>query len=83
MFEYSTTSVDVIMPTKGRVPYFLEALETVVAQKHRPVKLIVVDDGCSEDEVVQIDRSRCLLPPAPDRFVRLRLRSNRHPRRLV
>jgi glycosyltransferase involved in cell wall biosynthesis len=54
MFEPHKTSIDVIMPIKGRVPFFLEALETVVAQSHRPLHLIVVDDGCSDAEREEI-----------------------------
>jgi glycosyltransferase involved in cell wall biosynthesis len=73
MFESSTTSVDVIMPTKGRVPYFLEALETVVGQKHRPVRLIVVDDGCTEDEVAQIDRALAEANNERDQFNAVRI----------
>jgi glycosyltransferase involved in cell wall biosynthesis len=73
MFKSSTTSVDVIMPTKGRVPYFLEALETVVGQKHRPVRLIVVDDGCSEEEVAQIDRALATANNESDQFNAVRI----------
>lgn len=57
MLEHQATSVDVIMPTKGRVPFFLEALQTLVDQTHRPLHVIVVDDGCSDEEIQRIDHA--------------------------
>jgi len=57
MFEDAPPSVDVIIPVKGRVPFFLETLPTVLSQSHRPLHLIVVNDGCTSDEQETIERA--------------------------
>lgn len=41
--------VTVIIPTYNRSDLIRETLESVVAQQYRPIELIVVDDGSSDD----------------------------------
>jgi len=40
--------VSVIIPTANRAGYLREAMESVFAQSHRPIELIVVDDGSTD-----------------------------------
>jgi glycosyltransferase involved in cell wall biosynthesis len=41
--------VSVIIPTFNRSDKLLEALSSVVAQSHRPIEVLVVDDGSTDD----------------------------------
>lgn len=45
----STPTVSVIIPTHDRLPYLLEALDSIHKQTYRDFEVIVVDDGSSED----------------------------------
>jgi len=47
--------VSVIIPAHNSQRYIVAALESVLAQKHRPLEIVVVDDG-STDSTVQIVR---------------------------
>jgi glycosyltransferase involved in cell wall biosynthesis len=41
--------ISVIIPTFNRSGYLIEALQSVLGQKHVDLELIVVDDGSSDD----------------------------------
>lgn len=47
------TEISVVIPTKNRATYILEALESVFAQTFKDYEVIVVDDG-STDETVSV-----------------------------
>lgn len=46
-------SVGVVIPTRNRAHYLPAALHSVLAQTHRPERILVVDDG-SDDETFEI-----------------------------
>jgi|GEM_PF-1147297 len=47
----STDLVSVIIPTYNRPCFLIEALESVRAQSHRPVEVIIIDDGSSSNNL--------------------------------
>ena len=47
--------VSVIIPTYNRSRRLIEALESVVAQTHRPIEVLVVDDGSTDDSRSAVD----------------------------
>ena len=52
--------VSVIVPLYNAAPYICEALESIVASTYRPIEVIVVNDGSTDDSlrVAQVFRCR-------------------------
>ena len=48
--------VTVIIPSHGHADYVGEAIESVWAQTHADVELIVIDDGSPDDSVERIEQ---------------------------
>ena len=55
MTNASSVLVSVYMPTKDRLDLVRVAIESVLAQAHRPLELIVVNDGSSDGTRVYLD----------------------------
>jgi glycosyltransferase involved in cell wall biosynthesis len=49
MGRYKMGMVSVIVPTYNRASLILETLESVYAQSYRPIELIIVDDGSTDN----------------------------------
>lgn len=47
--DYESGLVTVIIPTYNRAGFVVEAMESVFRQDYRPIELIVVDDGSTDD----------------------------------
>ena len=47
--DYEPGLVTVIIPTYNRADFIVEAIESVFKQYYRPIQLIVVDDGSTDD----------------------------------
>lgn len=63
-----TPLVTVVMPTYNHAAYVAQAIESVAAQTYRPIELVIIDDGSSDDtrEVI----ARCLRDiDIPARFI--------------
>jgi glycosyltransferase involved in cell wall biosynthesis len=46
--------VSIIVPVKNRSDLFVKAYNSLIAQTHRPIEIIVVDDGSTEEEFSKI-----------------------------
>ena len=53
--DFEPGLVSVVMPAYNRAAFVGEAVESVIAQTHRPVEVLVVDDG-SSDATVELAR---------------------------
>ncbi|PWD97767.1 glycosyltransferase family 2 protein [Marinilabilia rubra] len=49
--------VSIIVPVKNRSELFVKAYSSLIAQTHRPVEIIVVDDGSSKEEFLKINNA--------------------------
>src|ERR1700728_3850120 len=54
--------VSVVIPTYNRAATIGRTLDSVVRQTHRPLEIIVVDDGSSDDTLRAVDRQGCTVP---------------------
>ena len=43
--------VSVIVPLYNAAPYIGEALESIIASTYRPIEVVVVDDGSTDDSL--------------------------------
>jgi glycosyltransferase involved in cell wall biosynthesis len=54
--------VSVVIPTYNRAATITRALDSVIRQSHRPLEIIVVDDGSTDDTLGTIDHDGCAVP---------------------
>jgi glycosyltransferase involved in cell wall biosynthesis len=54
--------VSVVIPTYNRAATIGRALDSVIRQTHRPLEIIVVDDGSTDDTLGAVDRHGCTVP---------------------
>lgn len=66
--DSSTQSVTVVMPCYNGVDYIAQALDSAIAQTHRPVQIIVVDDGSRDDSAAFV---RDYIAAHPDHAIEL------------
>ncbi len=56
--EHESGLVSVIVPTYNRAHLVTDALDSVLAQTYRPIELLVVDDGSTDDTATALDEWR-------------------------
>jgi len=49
-------SVSVVVPCYNGMPYLPESLDSAIAQTHKPIEIIVVDDGSKDDSAACVER---------------------------
>lgn len=57
------STVSTIVPTHNYAHYLGEALDSVAAQRVKPLEVIVVDDGSTDDTAEVVESRRASLPP--------------------
>jgi glycosyltransferase involved in cell wall biosynthesis len=65
MFDDAPGTVSVIIPAYNAAAYVTRAIESALAQTHRPLEILVVDDGSSDQTAGIVERL-----PAPVRLIR-------------
>jgi glycosyltransferase involved in cell wall biosynthesis len=73
MDQGPASSVSVVMPCYNGLPYLPQALDSAMAQTHRPVEIVVVDDGSKDDSAACV---RAYALKHPDANLRLIQQAN-------
>ena len=60
----SNPLVSIVIPTFNRSALLNEAVESVLAQTYRPIELVIVDDGSTDDTLAMLYRSRSRITEA-------------------
>lgn len=68
----STPFISIIIPVYNHSQYVQDCIESVIAQDHGNIELIIIDDGSTDDSVAVIEP---LLPACRKRFARFEFRS--------
>ncbi len=59
--------VSAVVPTYNRAHYIAETLDSILAQTYRPIEIVVVDDGSTDDTEAVLepyrDKARCIRQP--------------------
>ena len=55
--------VSVVIPTRNRAEWIARTLDSVLAQSHRPLQIVVVDNGSTDQTLARVARWAQQLPP--------------------
>ncbi|WP_108462327.1 glycosyltransferase [Devosia naphthalenivorans] len=68
--------VSVIMPVYNHARYVAEALRSIVAQDWRPLEIIAIDDGSTDESLMVLEQAIAAVPPQEGLSIRVTGRSN-------